>query len=534
MAVSGQPVGGQREAGRQLNAMRKIGLLVLLLAAASVARADVTLPDVIGSGMVLQRDARVPVWGRAEAGEGVTVRFAGQVKKTVADANGNWRVQLDKLRASFTPSVMSVEGRNKIELTDVLVGEVWLLSGQSNMQWTLAQAAAGEAAVAAANHPHLRLFNVSRDVAFNRKPPPLAVWLACAPESARPFSAAGYYFGVELQKALNVPVGLINSSYGGSQAEAWTPVEYLNANPALRPTVERAKIWDEERPRVRVEYDAAIQKWREDSEKAKTTGARPQPSPSVPDALRENRPAAALYDRMIAPLIPFALRGAAWYQGESNEARAQQYEILLPAMIRAWRERWGQGDFPFGVIQLPNYRAPRDEPADEAWSHLREAQRRTVAATPNTGLIVTIDIGEAADIHPKNKLDVGKRMALWALASAYGRKITAGGPVYRQAKTDGAKIVLTFAHAGRGLRIRDGDKLAEFAVAGADKKWRWAQAKIVGKNKLEVWSDAVPQPLAARYAFNNNPRRPNLTNDSGLPASPFRTDDWPGPTDGKR
>ena len=233
-------------------------------------------------------------------------------------------------------------------------------------------------------------------------------------------------------------------------------------------------------------------------------------------------------------MIPFLVRGAIWYQGESNEARAQQYGILLPAMIRAWRERWGEGSFPFGIVQLPNYRDSKPEPADEPWSFVREAQRRTALNTPNTGLIVTIDIGEAHDIHPKNKLEVGKRMARWALVDVYGRKMTKSGPMFHGAQISGSKIILTFDEAGAGLRIRDGDKLDEFAIAGADHKWLWANAKIVGKNSVEVWSASVARPLAVRYAFNNNPRHPNLTNETGLPAGPFRTDDWPGPTDGKR
>jgi sialate O-acetylesterase len=402
------------------------------------------------------------------------------------------------------------------------------------MQFTLAETREAATAIAAASHPQIRLFNVSRQVAFKHKPPPLAVWRACSPESVKDFSAAGYYFAVEIQKALGVPVGVINSSYGGSQAEAWTPVEYLTASPDLRPTVERKKIWDEERPRVRAEYDAQIKKWREEADKAKAAGARPSPSPPVPDALREYRVASSIYDGMIEPLMPFALRGAFWYQGESNEARAEQYRILLPTMIRAWRERWGQGDFPFGIVQLPNYREPKPEPADEPWSHIREAQRRTALSVRNAGLIVTIDIGEARDIHPKNKLDVGLRMARWALAEVYGRRMTGTGPMLRTARADGSKMVLTFDEVGAGLRIREGDRLEEFAVAGEDRRWHWAEARIVGKDKVEVWSDKVPKPVAVRYAFNNNPRRPNLTNDSGLPAAPFRTDDFPDPTAGKR
>src|SRR6185369_11334650 len=389
------------------------------------------------------------------------------------------------------------------------------------MQRLLSETANGAEAIAAANHPTIRLFNVSRQVAFKHAQPPLGVWRTCSPESVKEFSAAGYYFAVELQKELKVPVGVINSSYGGSQAEAWTPVEYLLASADLKPTVDRTKIWDEERPRVKVQYDEAIQKWREEADKAKAAGAVPRPSPSVPDALREYRVAASIYDGMIEPLIPFAIRGAMWYQGESNEARAQQYAILLPVMIKSWRERWGE-DFQFGIIQLPNYRDTKPDPADEAWSHVREAQRLTAASVPQTGLIVTIDIGEAHDIHPKNKLDVGKRMARWALANVYKRKMLKSGPVFQKADIKDSKIVVTFSEVGSGLKLTIGTKLEEFAIAGADRKWYWAEAKIVGRNRVEVWSPQVSQPVAVRYAFNNNPRNPNLTNDTGIPAGPFR------------
>ena len=514
--------------------LRLIAIGCLLIAPVAIAQANVTLPDVISSGMVLQRDHTVPIWGVAEPGESVTVRFNDQTRTTGADQNGRWIVHLNPGKANPAPARMIIEGRNRIELDNILVGEVWLVAGQSNMQRLLSETANGEAAIAAANRPLVHLFNVSRQVAFKHAPPPLGVWRACTPESVKEFSAAGYYFGVELQSELNVPVGLINSSYGGSQAEAWTPVEYLTASPDLKPTVDRKKIWDEERPRVRVQYDEAIRKWREEADRAKAAGARPQPSPAVPDALREYRVAASIYDWMIAPLIPFAIRGAFWYQGESNEARAEQYGILLPVMIQAWRERWGQGDFPLGIIQLPSYRNEKSEPADEPWSHLREAQRQTALHTRHSGLIVTIDIGEAHDIHPKNKLDVGKRMARWALVEVYGKKMTKSGPMIRAVRIAGPKVILTFDEVGSGLRIRDGARLDEFAIAGADHKWIWADAKIVGQDRVEVWSASVAKPIAVRYAFNNNPKHPNLTNETGLPAAPFRTDSWPGPTDGKR
>jgi len=427
---------------RETKNMRRILLLLAIFLFTTSVKANVVLPDIISNGMVLQREQRIPIWGKADPGEDVTVRFAKQLKRTTADKDGKWLVRLNPLRANATPASLIIEGKNKVEVKDILVGEVWLVAGQSNMQRLLSETANGDAAIAAANYPMLRLFNVSRQVAFKHAPPPLAIWQACTSESVKQFSAAGYYFAVELQKELKVPVGVINSSYGGSQAEAWTPVEYLLASADLKPTVDRTKTWDEERPRVKVEYDEAIKKWRAEADAAKAAGAQPKPSPAVPDALREYRIAASIYDGMIAPLIPFYIRGAFWYQGESNEARAQQYEILLPVMIKAWRERWSEGDFPFGIIQLPNYRDQKNEPADEAWSHIREGQRRTSRSLAKTGLIVTIDIGEAHDIHPKNKLDVGKRMALWALADVYAKSSARSGPSFRSATPSASGSVM--------------------------------------------------------------------------------------------
>jgi sialate O-acetylesterase len=509
-------------------------VFLAILLAVPAARADVTVPDLISNSMVLQRDQAVPIWGTADPGEAVVVKFGSQMQNTQAGTDGKWQVILKPMSASATSGTMIISGKNTITLEEVLVGEVWIVSGQSNMQFTLAESADGEAAVAAANDPAIRLFNVSRRVAFQHDSGPLAVWQPVSPASVRSFSAAGYYFAVELRNELRVPIGVINSSYGGTQAEAWTPVEYLLASPELRPCVERTKIWDEERPRVKAEYEQRMQEWREIAERAKAEGRRPPSEPRVPDALRESRIAASIYDRMIAPLIPFAIRGVVWYQGESNEARAQQYELLLPTMIKAWRERWGEGNFPFGIVQLPNYRDPQSEPSNEPWSFLREAQRRTALITLNSGLIVTIDIGEAHDIHPKDKLAVGKRMARWALVAAYGHKVTVSGPMFRAVKPKGSKLVLTFDEVGKGLRIHDGSELEEFAVAGADHQWHWASAKIKRRNQVIVWSDGVPRPEAARYAFNSNPKHPNLTNDTGLPAAPFRSDNWLGPTDGKR
>jgi sialate O-acetylesterase len=486
--------------------------------------------------MVLQQARPLPVWGLADAGEKVEVTFAGKSQTATADAKGAWRVDLPSQSATATPATLTVRGHNTIELHDVLVGEVWFCAGQSNMQRTLAESANGDAAVAAADHPQIRLFNVNRDVAFGQKPGTLGQWELCTPQSAKPFSAVAYYFGVALQRELKVPIGLIDDSFGGTPGESWTPAPELAANPDLRPTVDRTKVWERERPRIQTEYDAAMAKWKQDVAQAKANNTMPLPrQPRMPNELRPQWIAGSIFDRMVAPIIPFAIRGAAWYQGESNEDRAQQYGVMLPVLIKSWRDRWGQGPFPFAIVQLPSYRQPTTEPTDSAWSQVRDAQFRAFKSTAHTGLISTIDIGERNNIHPKDKKDVGERLARWAMAEAYGKDVTPSGPVFREAKVEGDKVILSFDDVGQRLKVRGGnEKLAEFAIAGADRQWHWADAKIVGKDQVAGSSPQVPQPKAVRYAWNSFPRNPNLTNDTDIPAAPFRTDDWPGPTDGKR
>jgi sialate O-acetylesterase len=500
----------------------------------STAPAEVKLAPIFGSDMVLQRDKPVPVWGRADAGEKITVAFAGQSKSTTAANDGTWRVSLEHLKTSADPQTLTVSGTNKIELTNVLVGEVWVCSGQSNMDWKLPESANGEQATAAANHPQLRLYFVPRRMRSKGNDLDGSLWRPCTPDSVKMFSAVGYYFGIELQKALNVPVGLIHSSWGGTPAEAWTPLEYLTTRDELRPIVERENGYAAVRSELQPKFDADMKKWEEDSAKAKSEGRQPASRPAMPPALRMHWVPGALWDGMLEPVVPFAIRGALWYQGESNADRAQQYRVLLPTMIKAWRDKWGQGDFPFGIVQLTNYMAEKSEPQDSEWPHLRDAQLNTYKTVPNTGLIVIMGLGEARDIHPKNKLDVGKRSALWALHDVYGQKVGKSGPIYESSRIIDNRIVVKFKEVGDGLKLNDGDKLDEFIIAGEDKVWHWAQAKIVSKDEIDVWSADVPAPKAARFAWADNPHHPNLTNSTGLPASPFRTDDWPGPTDGKR
>ena len=496
--------------------------------------ATITLPDVFTDHMVLQRDQPVPVWGWASPGASILLRFGAQKKEARADAEGRWQITLAPLRAASRPAEMVISGDGEVRLTDILVGEVWLCTGQSNMQWRLLESEGGQEAIAAADYPEIRLFNVSRGVAFGREEGSLARWQRCSPETVPEFSGVGYFFGLDLYRRLGVPIGLINSSYGGSQAEAWTPREYLSLSPDLLPTIEREKTWAAERPQVQEAFDKEVAEWKVARDKAEASGEPVPRSPRVPDALRDYRIAGSIYQNMIEPLIPYGLRGALWYQGESNEERAEQYELLLTTMIEAWRDKWNAGDFPFAIVQLPNFRAVSDEPEDEAWSHLRDRQRRVADRVENAGLIVTIDVGEANDIHPANKLDVGQRLSRWAAGEVYGEDILAGGPEFESARFAGDSAVLSFTRVGEGLRILDGGDLQEFVIAGEDGKWHWAEATIMNEDQVVVHSPQVPRPVAVRYAFNRNPAAPNLTNDSGVPASPFRTDDWPGPTHGRR
>lgn len=496
--------------------------------------AAVTLPDVLADNMVLQRDQEVAVWGRATPGERVRVLFMDQQLESTADEDGEWMVRLAPLAASSVPYNLTISGENTIVLKNILVGEVWLCSGQSNMQWRLLEADGGAEAIARANNPEIRLFNVSREVGFGREAGKLATWQPAVGEATAEFSAVGYFFGLALYRRLGVPIGLINASYGGSQAEAWTPRQYLADDPDLAPTIDRETRWAEERAQVSRKYERAVQDWERARKRALADGDPEPRAPRVPDALRDYRIAGSIYGNMVEPLIPYGIRGVAWYQGESNEERAEQYQRLLTTMIGAWRDRWQQGSMPFAIVQLPNYRKVSAEPEDSAWAHLRDRQRRVADSLLNTGLIVTIDIGAADDIHPTNKLPVGERLAQWALSEVYGRETLAGGPVLRRVEYRPGEAIVYFDQVGEGLLLSEGDAPAEFALAGADGAWHWAEARLEGRTRVILSSAAVPEPVAVRYSFNSNPRRPNLTNATGIPAAPFRTDDWPGPTHGRR
>ncbi len=500
--------------------LRFVVLLVLSLAA--VARGDVRLNALFTDHGVLQRGKRLPVWGWAENGEQVAVEFAGQRVVTIAQ-NGRWRVWLAPLAASAEPRVMRVTGHNTVEVQDLLVGEVWLASGQSNMAWLLKSSFNPETDIQAATQPNLRLFTVPRLKAQAPVENVKSAWSLCSPDAAREFSAVGYYFGRDLQAALGVPVGIIHTSWGGSSAEAWISENHLKADREFS-----RDILDP--------YPATYRKWQEAKmawEAAKLAAeqkgvAFTQPQPGLGWKPSE------LYHGMIAPLLPYAIAGAIWYQGESNAGRAWQYRRLFPAMIQNWRTDFGQRDFPFLAVQLApwdrNKKRTLEEitaaPVESDWAELREAQNYSAQVLKNVGVAVITDVGDKDDIHPVKKEPVGARLALLARTIAYAdKKIVSSGPVYRKLSVSGNKALLTFDHVGHGLTSK-GEVVTGFAVAGEDRKFHWGEARIETGNRVSVVSSNVAKPVAVRYGWADYPVL-NLGNDAGLPASPFRTDNWP-------
>jgi sialate O-acetylesterase len=441
------------------------------------AFADVKPHALISDNMVLQRDMKVPIWGTADEGEKVTVHFQDQ-EATATAKDGKWLVRLDKLKAGG-PYEMTITGNNKIHFKNVLVGEVWVGSGQSNMWWPVSMSAEPKQVASESKNPQIRLFTVPNKGAAQPQHdlPAKLSWQECGPDTVPGFSAVLYHFGKDLQKALDVPVGLIHSSVGGTPAEAWTAKAVLEAHPELK----------------------GLQ-------------------------------GAGLYNGMIAPLQPYAIRGVIWYQGESNADRHQQYRALFSAMIKGWREDWKQGDFPFLFVQLAPWQPNATTPKGDTWARLREAQLQTAAAVPNTAMAVITDAGDRADIHPKQKEPVGARLALAARVLAYGEKVEYSGPVYDGMKVEGDKAVLSFKHAGGGLAAKGGE-LEGFTIAGEDHRFVKAQAEIKGDHVV-VSSPQVAKPVAVRYGWANFPVV-NLTNKDGLPATPFRTDDYPPPAEAK-
>lgn len=480
--------------------MRSEALFALLaLLPAAPVHADVRLPAVFGDHMVLQAERTTPLWGWAEPGESVSVRASWSEEAVTASAGADGRFTCTLTTpVAGGPHTITLNGANELVLEDVLVGEVWLCSGQSNMEMSVSGAPPGsfgvfdeELEVLEADWPDIRLFLVRNAIA----PAPLAdcvgEWKRCSPETVGTFSAAGYFFGRELHRELGVPVGLIAADWGGTAAEAWTSREGLAPFEEFRTELARVGALAES-----------------------STPLEREQGKAQSDAFHANTPT-ALYNGMIAPLVPFGLRGAIWYQGESNCRRALQYRTLFPALIADWRAKWASGEFPFYFVQIAPFAYGGD--TGQA-AELRDAQRRTLSV-PNTGMAVTLDIGDPLDIHPKNKQDVGRRLALWALARTYGRDIPYSGPLYAGLQPEGTHLRLTFDHA-KGLKTSGGPP-SHFEIAGPDGQFVPAEARIEGES-IVVWNATIEQPSAARYAWGAADE-PNLFNAADLPASSFTT-----------
>ncbi len=481
-------------------------LTVCFLLPAPAAFGDITLPKIFSDHMVLQRNSQITVWGTANPNQKLEIKFLDQTLQTTADGEGKWSTQIKTGSAGgpYQIEVVAEDNGTKVVLSDVMVGEVWLCSGQSNMEWPTSGIGNAEAEIAAAkDFPNLRLFTVANDIS----PVPLdeftsvEPWRICSSDTVAGFSGLAYLYGRQLSQELGgIPIGLIDSTWGGTPVEAWTSRTALESKPSLSPLL---KSWDE----------------------------RANHSPHRP---------AHLYNSMIFPIAQYQVRGAIWYQGESNNGRGVQYQTLFPLLIQDWRETFGNAEMPFYFVQLAPFRYGNRAPS--ALAEVWEAQLKTLQSVPNTGMAVTTDIGNFTDIHPRNKQDVAKRLSLIALSQLYesdlpaDKKVTVfSGPIYKSQQIDGQKIRLEFDHVGQGLKatpstaeVSDApsSELKEFLVAGEDGRWVPAQAKIDGPNTILVWSDDVEKPVAVRFAWNDTPV-PNLFNSAGLPASPFRTDNLP-------
>ena len=635
-------------------------LLAVLISTVTTSNADVTLPRIFSSNMVLQQGIEIPVWGWANPGERVTVTLGKATVSVRTGRDGKWSVKLPRFGYGG-PYTLTVSGRNKITFDNVMIGEVWIASGQSNMEWQLAQSNNPEEEIAAANYPDIRLFQVPRTVAqLPQDDISSGEWKVCTPENARAFSAVAYFFGRELHQNLNVSIGLIQTAWGGTVAETWISPETIENDPdfaeplkMLRsmdmesyeqeqrervkqlfggtiPTEDQGivngepvwsaidlddgdwkslvvpKYWEEQgyaqidgvawyRKEIKLteeqsnsnvtlhlgKVDDADITWINGIEIGKTEGLYDNDRIYTIDAkhirpgnnmlvvrvhdtggnggiwgdpknqflaigsekvdisgdwkfriskatissvnVGPNSYPTLLFNGMINPIVPYGIKGAIWYQGESNANRAKQYQRIFPALIADWRKHWNQGDFPFLFVQLANYMKAPETPGESAWAELREAQTMTLSV-PNTGMALAIDIGEANDIHPRNKQDVGLRLSLNALKIAYEKDVVHSGPMFNKVEFSGNKAVITFDHVGSGLMVKDRYGYVKgFTLAGADGKHQWAKAKIISKDQVEISTDAVANPVEIRYGWADNPDDVNLYNSEGLPAIPFRS-----------
>jgi sialate O-acetylesterase len=526
--------------------------------------ADVRMPAIFGDHMVLQQNHPISIWGWADPDEKITINLNGKNTHTLTGADGKWHTTLDPADANHQPQTLTVQGRNTLTFSDVLIGDVWIASGQSNMEFGIQSTTEAPATIAAANDPQLRMFFVPwttsltplDDIAKTPADSPNGKWQTCTPEimnhpkwAWHGITAIGYYFAKDIRQATGHPLGLIATYKGGTPAQAWTSLPGLQQDPPFTRHLEQHdkllanhETAKAAHPQQQARYQAAMKEWTAANHQAIEEGTKPPQKPSPPPPPDGGYGAPAnLYNALIAPLIPYTIKGVIWHQGESNSDHIEQaleYRRLFPRMINDWRKNWNQGDFPFLFVQLANYKAPPQTPSEGNWPWTREAQLKTLTL-PHTAMAVTCDIGDPKDIHPKDKLDVGKRLALAARHTAYGEKLTHSGPIYHTMTIENNQIRLKFHHPGTGLTIGappwtpDGappakaEKLQGFGIAAADQNFIWADATIDGDTIL-VTHPQIAHPVAVRYNWADNPNG-NLYNQEGLPASPFRTDHWPAP-----
>ncbi len=495
-------------------------MFCLVLLFAEAASAEVRPAALFSDHMVLQAGVPVPIWGTAEPGERVKVEFLGQTGSATTAANGRWMLRLRKLKPGG-PYEMRIQGRNSITVHDVLVGEVWLGGGQSNMVFTVSRKAASFAGmldedqqIAAANYPRIRMFTVKTEKSYTPRESVTGEWQVCSPATVAGFSAVGYLFARDLQQRLNVPVGILTVAYGASTAESWLPREAVAADPQLKPMLDR---FDALETFYKTHPGAATA----DAPPAPQTvnGRGPKPGP-LRDPVEDQHQPTVLFNGMLHPVVPYAIRGAIWYQGESivgGKEGLALYPHVMETLVGEWRQLWGQGDFPFYAVQLAALKNVSNNPL------VREGQAR-ILSLPNTGLAVTIDVGDPDNVHPKDKEPVAERLALIALANTYHRQLEYSGPRYASMMVEGSAIRIRVTHVGGGLAAKDGP-LKGFQIAGEDQQFFDAEATIDGDTVI-VKSSKVAAPVAVRYAWANYPAGCNLRNAAGLPAAPFRTDSW--------
>lgn len=500
--------------------VRFFHLAAVLFLPAAALHADIVLAPLFTHGAVLQRDQPIPVWGHAAPGEAIKVTFGGETTATTAGSDGRWRVALRARPAQAEPGELVVQGRDTLRVRNVVVGDVWLCGGQSNMAFTLYRGLNADAEIGAANFPLIRHFLVPRRVTEKPAEDAPGVWQVCHPDAAANFSGVAYFFARDLFLRHGVPIGLVNSTWGGTQVESWMSEAAVRRDPSAAAIQGRWQKRLDDHPAKLANYERLLAEWQSGADAARARGEvfdRPAP-PKAEGPLSHWMPA-GLYNAMIAPLVPTPFRGVIWYQGEANAPRAAEYASLFQGLIRQWREDFGR-ELPFYFVQLANHNRQSDQ-TRVTWAYLREAQAEALAL-PHTGMVVTIDIGDVNDVHPKNKQEVGRRLALLARRHLFGEAVNCSGPIFKSAQRDGNAIRVTFEH-GSGLNSR-GRPITGVEVAGADRKFVPATAWIEG-DVLMASADGAPEPRAVRYAWHNFPEA-SLFNAEGLPASPFRSERW--------